>query len=77
MSIQAGFAEIDITPPLGTAKIGWLTEIIIDKIHDPVFARAAVFVNGGQKIGFIQLDLLSIRWSQVDRIRKLIEEKFG
>jgi len=27
MALRAGFAEVDITPPLGTKKIGWLRQI--------------------------------------------------
>ncbi|MCA1807898.1 MAG: hypothetical protein LC725_00270, partial [Lentisphaerae bacterium] len=70
--MQAGFAEIDITPPIGTRKIGWLKEIIGTCVLDPLFARAAALDDGTQRIGFIQLDLLSIRWTQVNRIRQRI-----
>ena len=31
---QAGFANIDITPPLGTAKIGMLKHLTIERIAD-------------------------------------------
>jgi len=75
--LKAGFAETEITPPIGTLKIGWKRIIVSDKILDPLFARAAVFESGGRSLGFIQLDTLSIRWTQVSEMRRLIAEKFG
>ncbi len=77
MTMQAGFTEIDITPPLGTRKIGWLVAMESDQVLDPLFARAAVFTADGQAIGFIQTDTLSIRWSTVQEIRRRISERFG
>jgi hypothetical protein len=73
----AGFAEIDITPPIGTAKIGWIKKIVPDKIADPLFARVAVLESGNGRIAFIALDTLSIRWTQVADIRRRIEAKYA
>lgn len=70
---HVGFAEIDITPPLGTAKIGMLRHLTIERVRDPIYARAAVFEGEGPPIGFIQLDTLSVRWSTTDAIRQRIE----
>ncbi len=75
--MQAGFAEIDITPPPGTRKIGWLKEIIGERALDPLQARAAVFDNGADQLGFIQLDLLSIRGTQVNQIRQRLIAEYG
>lgn len=77
MPLCAGFAEADITPPLGTHKIGWLIDIIGDQVADPLFARAAVFANGSQTIVFVQLDTLSVRWTLVNDIRRRVEQQFG
>jgi hypothetical protein len=77
MPFEAGFAEADITPPLGTKKIGWIKEIIMDTALDPLFARAAAFQSGEDRIAFIQLDLLCIRWTEVAEIRRRIEEAYG
>lgn len=77
MTLRAGFAQIDITPPLGTAKIGWLQVVIINKILDPIFARAAVIETDSQRVGFISLDTLSVRWTTAEQIRRGISEKFG
>lgn len=75
--MQAGFAEADITPPVGTRKIGWLKEIVGTEVLDPLFARAAAFADGPERAGFLQLDLLSIRWSQVRAIRERIRAETG
>ncbi|UCF97259.1 MAG: neutral/alkaline non-lysosomal ceramidase N-terminal domain-containing protein [Spirochaetaceae bacterium] len=77
MSFRVGFATVDITPPIGTKKAGWLkfdTTSISDTILDPLYARAAVLQANSGQIAFITLDILSIRWTQVNNIRKRIEE---
>ena len=68
--LRAGFAEVDITPPVGTLKIGWKKEIVSDRVLDPLFARAAVVESVEGSMAFIQLDTLSIRWTQVSDIRQ-------
>ena len=75
--MRAGFAEIDITPPIGISKIGWLVDIVAEKVLDPLFARVAVFENATERVGFIQLDTLSIRWTQVRDIRRRVQEQYG
>ena len=75
--MQAGFAEIDITPPIGTKKIGWIIDITSEQVLDPLFARVAAFQDGGRAIGFIGLDTLSIRWTTTQEIRRRISERFG
>lgn len=77
MSLQAGFARTEITPPLGTKKIGWMADLSAEKILDPLHARVAIFENGPEQLAFIALDILSIRWSDTDDLRKRIEAKFG
>lgn len=74
---KAGFAEIDITPPLGTEKAGWLIKQTADRVLDPLYARIAVFESGGEKVGFASLDTLSIRWTQVDHIRTEVGKRCG
>ncbi|HUU60554.1 MAG TPA: hypothetical protein VMZ50_13520, partial [Phycisphaerae bacterium] len=77
MSLKAGFAEVDITPPVGIEKIGWKKKIVSDRVLDPLYARAAVFSSAGGQVAFVQLDTLSIRWTQVAEIRRGISERFG
>jgi neutral ceramidase len=77
MSIKAAFTEIDITPPPGVRKIGWLRLVVSDHVRDPLYARIAVFETSGSAIAFIQLDTLSIRWTQVADIRQRIAVTYG
>ncbi len=77
MPLRAGFAETDITPPLGTHKIGWIVDIVIEEIADPLSARVAVIESGGSAIAFVQLDTLCIRWTQTDDIRRRVEDRYG
>ena len=77
MPLKAGFSEIDITPPVGTLKIGWKKIIVSDTVLDPLFARVVAFEFGGEGVGFVQLDTLSIRWTQVSQIRARITEELG
>jgi hypothetical protein len=59
MAPQAGFAEIDITPPLGTEKIDWLKVIVsfvefglqIKQNAYPVHALLVTCANG--RVGYI------------------------
>ncbi|MCK5805609.1 MAG: neutral/alkaline non-lysosomal ceramidase N-terminal domain-containing protein [Lentisphaeria bacterium] len=77
MTLRAGFSEIDITPPVGTGKIGWIADLKCDKILDPLFARVAVFDNGREQVGFVQLDTLSVRWTTTDQLRRRLAEAYG
>jgi len=77
MPVRAGFAEIDITPPIGTRKIGWIKEIISTEVADPLFARAAVFESGGDRAAFVQLDTCLVSATQTADIRQRVEKAHG
>ena len=76
-SLRAGFAEVNITPPIGTAKIGVLKHLVSESVHDPLFARVAILENPAERVAFVQLDTLSVRWSQVAEIRRRVTEDYG
>ncbi len=75
--LRAGFAEIDITPPLGAAKIGWIIKLRGEQVLDPLAARAAVFEDDDGGVAFVQLDTLCVRWTQADDIRRRVENEYG
>ncbi|MBN2311991.1 MAG: neutral/alkaline non-lysosomal ceramidase N-terminal domain-containing protein [Candidatus Hydrogenedentes bacterium] len=75
--MRAGFATVDITPPAGTRKIGWLADLTGEVILDPLWARIAVFDNGATRLAFVQLDTLCVRWTHANDIRRRIEEAHG
>jgi len=75
MAIRIGFAEADITPPLGTQLAGWLDVARpAQSVRDPVFARMMAVESDGVRVGFLSLDLLSIRGSDVLDIRSRVEK---
>jgi len=75
--LRAGFAEIEITPPLGTGKIGWIIKIIPDEIVDPLYARAAILENAATKIAFIQLDTLGVDRETTSDLRQQLKDNYG
>ena len=77
MAFKAGFAEVDITPPVGTHKIGWIKDIVSDEVLDPLFARAAVFASADVPLGIVQLDTLCTPAALVARIRDAVETAHG
>ncbi len=80
MALLAAFAECTITPPIGTRKVGWLrfdTTDVSDTIRDELFARVAVLQSDGVRVAIVSLDVLSIRWTQVNNIRRRIEAACG
>ena len=76
MTLRAGFAEADITPPIGSLKAGWIVRIVSDRVLDPLHVRAAVVQSGPDGVGIVSLDTLSIRWTQVTDIRGRIESQY-
>ena len=70
MALRAALAEVDITPEVPIEKVGWLRRVIGEKILDPIFAKVLVLESDGVRIGFVGLDLLSVRWTQVCQIRQ-------
>lgn len=83
MALQAGFAEIEITPPVGTHKIGWLKDIVSETILSPLYAHVALFrtpaVNGAaaNQVVLVSLDTLFIAWPEVTAIRAGIAQQYG
>jgi neutral ceramidase len=75
--LQAGLAEIEITPPIGTHKIGWLRDIISTEILSPLYARVAVLTAARTEVALVQLDTLFVGWHEVASIRAAVERSLG
>lgn len=75
--MKAGFAHGEITPPVGTHKIGWIKDIVSESVLDPLFVRAVVFDDGRQRVALVQLDTLSVRWTTVREIREGVQQRCG
>lgn len=75
--LQAGFARIDITPPLGSLLRGYYYERPADGILDPLLATAIAFDDGENKAILMSLDLCGIPQPMQDRIRQAAAERVG
>lgn len=56
--LQAGMAEIDITPPIGFRMAGYFNERCATGIHDPLKAKALVLREGNMEVAMVFCDLL-------------------
>ena len=74
--MRAGFAEVDITPPLGIYKMGWKRLIVADAVLDPLYARVAVIESGDRRAAFVQLDTAVVERDVALRIRRRVEEQY-
>lgn len=56
--LQAGMAEIDITPPIGFRMAGYFNERFATTVHDPLKAKALVLRQGDEQFALVFCDLL-------------------
>jgi hypothetical protein len=70
MPLKVGFAEMDITPPLGIRMAGFFEDRMVEGIHDPLYARAMALDNGEHPLILITCDLLSLRNATAGRVRE-------
>lgn len=58
--IQAGVAELDITPPVGYRMAGYFDERLATGTHDPLKAKAIILQQGPEKFAFAFCDLVGV-----------------
>jgi hypothetical protein len=71
-TLEAGFAETDITPKLGAKPVyiaGYGQNRKATGVLDPLKARAFVLRSGGHKVGFVCLDLVGFFLPNVEHVR--------
>src|SRR5687767_12986575 len=76
-NIKAGFAERDITPPLGSEVPGGYGKSFARSFHDPCKVRAAVFDDGKRRVALVGTDTLIIPRQVVLDARALIAKQCG
>lgn len=77
LSLEAGAAAVDITPPMPVALAGHFTRRDSEGVLDPLHARAVVIGNGETKLVFILLDLIALTAEDSDPIRRLIADSLA
>ena len=76
-NLQAGFARIDITPPLGVNVAGYFIPRIADGILDELEVNALAVSLNDKKVIFICADLLGISNELYNEITEMISEETG
>jgi hypothetical protein len=72
-TLQAGFAETDITPRVKEKTVfmaGFGHNRKATGVHDPLMARAVVFKHGKEKIALVAVDLVGFFHPQIERVRE-------
>jgi len=75
--LQAGAAEIDITPPVGFRMAGYFNERLSTGTHDPLKAKAIVLDDGKEKIALVFCDLVGPSLNVTSKARAQAGEKIG
>ena len=75
--LKAGFARLDITPPLGTPISGYFYERKADGILDPLELNALAVSDGENTAVLVVSDLIGIKMSKATNMRNMISEKLG
>jgi hypothetical protein len=71
--LQAGFADIDVTPKLGDKPVfmaGFGHNRKATEVADPIMARCFVLKHDKQKIAFVSLDIVGFFQANVENVRK-------
>ncbi len=72
---KAGFARLDITPPLGTNISGYYSQRIADGVLDNLYASALAVSDGMNTAVILSLDIIGINKKRMDDYRKSIADK--
>ena len=75
--LKAGFARLDITPPLGTELSGYFYVRYAKGVLDPLEINAVAVSNGSDTILLMAIDFIGINMGYMDEIRSLIAERTG
>ena len=78
VTMKAGVAIRDITPPTGTELTGFIArEQPSTGVRDPLYARALWLASGGERLLWLQADLLGFDLPTARRIRRAAAERLG
>jgi len=75
--MKAGYAKVDITPPLGAHLNGYYKIRVADHIIEPLFATAVAYTDGENTVVTITLDISEILQVDTDYIRGQVSERTG
>ena len=73
-TLQAGFARVDITPPLGIYLSGYYEPRLALGVHDPLYASAMAVHEGDKSAILMNLDIIGIKQELLDEYRRRVAE---
>lgn len=76
-ALRAGFAAIDITPPLGVYLAGHFNARQSVGIHDPLTAQVILFERGEERLALIGTDLIGIPAELTALVRDRLQQALG
>jgi hypothetical protein len=71
-NLRAGYAEADITPPLGGSMPGYFKDRKATGVLDPLLAKVIFLADGSESIALVACDLLGVPAAIVRRIREQV-----
>ena len=74
--IQAGFAQVEITPRAPADLAGYFNRRRSTGVLDPLHARAAVLDDGSTRVALAVVDLIGVPIGLVDDLRERLGEAF-
>jgi len=77
MALQAGAAQMNITPKLGTSLAGYFSDRKAQRVHDELWVKALVLDNGEMAIALVVADLICLEREFIDRAKSLIQQRCG
>ncbi len=72
--MQAGFAEIVITPPAGRCLLAGYNLRPSTGVHDDLYATAVYFVDGATHALLVSFDLLAMERELIARIKAALQD---
>lgn len=75
--LKAGFARLDVTPPLGAELSGYFYVRNAKGVLDPLYLNAVAVSNGTDTVILMAIDFIGINMGYMDQIRTLIAERTG
>jgi biotin carboxyl carrier protein len=76
-ALRVGYAEADITPPLGISLAGSYNERKAKSVHDPLKSKVLYLAGDAMHVAVVACDLLHMSARLVERIRDKVRELAG